>query len=424
MTAASNAHAGNWYVALFSDKVTIAFMLAIILLTLFFACIKFDNFAIAYGPEILTTVGISGCFLGIAMALLKFDPTNVSDSVPQLLDGVKTAFWASVCGVLGSLILRARHFFQKKPIPQSGDTPKLATIDDLVVAIHTLQRSLSGSEEGSLLTQLKLMRQEQADELRLLRTSFETFSQRMSEDGSKALIAALKEVIKDFNAQINDQFGEDFKHLNAAVEKLVVWQQQYKDELDDLQVQQKRAAEELGGVARSLGVFVDKASKFTSTADALESTLIRLSSQHKAIDESQRSLAEVLIQMKDVTPQFAQKIDEMSEAMKQSAAKVHSVVADILDNFGVQFEAASTEMKQLLSETLRKSQTELNDSLSRSTEAIRQSVVALDKALHEELSKSLQSLGRQLGSLSEKFVADYTPLTERLQELVRLGRGS
>jgi len=177
-------------------------------------------------------------------------------------------------------------------------------------------------------------------------------------------------------------------------------------------------------VARSLGVFVDKASKFTSTADALESTLIRLSSQHKAIDESQRSLAEVLIQMKDVTPQFAQTIDEMSEAMKQSAAKVHSVVADILDNFGVQFAAASTEMKQLLSETLRKSQTELNDSLSRSTEAIRQSVVALDKALHEELSKSLQSLGRQLGSLSEKFVADYTPLTERLQELVRLGRGS
>lgn len=69
-------------------------------LTVYFTCFRFNRFAVQHGPEILTTVGIFGCFLGIALALLHFDSAKVSSSVPHLLEGVKTAFWASVSGVL------------------------------------------------------------------------------------------------------------------------------------------------------------------------------------------------------------------------------------------------------------------------------------------------------------------------------------
>ncbi len=46
-----------------------------------------------------------------------------------------------------------------------------------------------------------------------------------------------------------------------------------------------------------------------------------------------------------------------------------------------------------------------------------------DRALTEELTKSLESLGRQLAVLSEKFVEDYTPLTERLRDVVKRAKG-
>jgi hypothetical protein len=46
----------------------------------------------------------------------------------------------------------------------------------------------------------------------------------------------------------------------------------------------------------------------------------------------------------------------------------------------------------------------------------------LDKALEEELRKSIESLGRQLTALSQKFVQDYTPLTAQLQRVVQMGR--
>jgi hypothetical protein len=61
--------------------------------------------------------------------------------------------------------------------------------------------------------------------------------------------------------------------------------------------------------------------------------------------------------------------------------------------------------------------------LTKSLESVRQGVITLDKGLQEELSKSLETLGRQLASLSEKFVADYGPLTDRLREIIRLSEG-
>ena len=49
-------------------------------------------------------------------------------------------------------------------------------------------------------------------------------------------------------------------------------------------------------------------------------------------------------------------------------------------------------------------------------------VAVLDKALSEELSNSLNGLGKQLAALSERFVADYGPLTDKLRALVDVSR--
>jgi ABC-type transporter Mla subunit MlaD len=414
------AFAQSGFETVMKDGVTVAFISINLLLTLYFVFYRFNRFAVIHGPEILTTVGILGCFVGIALALLHFDASKVSSSVPQLLEGVKTAFWASVSGVFGSLVIRARHHFQKTPIPQSEGAPKSASLDDVVLTIQSLQKSLSGNEEGSLLSQLKLMRQEQGDQLLALRKSFDAFAEKMVEDGSKALIDALREVISDFNAQINEQFGENFKQLNAAVEKLVLWQQQYKDELDKLQGVQKTSADDLKRAADGVSLMVERAQGFTNTASNLEQLLRGLAGQYALIEQSQRSLSAVLIEMKDVTPQFSRKLEELAESMKHGVAKVQSDVSEVVRNFGTQTQSSSAEMKQLLTETLKKSQTEVNDQLMKGLDTVRQSVVSLDKGLQEELTKSLESLGRQLASLSEKFVADYGPLTDRLREVVRI----
>lgn len=61
-----------------------------------------------------------------------------------------------------------------------------------------------------------------------------------------------------------------------------------------------------------------------------------------------------------------------------------------------------------------------NQQINNMVSKTKEQVSALDAALAEELTKSLQSLGRQLTALSEKFVTDYGPLTDKLQQVVRI----
>jgi flagellar motor component MotA len=55
-------------------------------------------------PQVFPTIGILGTFLGIAYGLFYFDVKNMDESIPELLNGLKTAFIASIFGIIGLLI--------------------------------------------------------------------------------------------------------------------------------------------------------------------------------------------------------------------------------------------------------------------------------------------------------------------------------
>ena len=86
-----------------------ASILSISIIAIYFH-FKYSEKAVAYGPTILTTTGIFATFIGIAAGLSKFDTANIQASVPDLLSGLKTAFWGSVFGVGWALSLKFRHY--------------------------------------------------------------------------------------------------------------------------------------------------------------------------------------------------------------------------------------------------------------------------------------------------------------------------
>lgn len=56
-------------------------------------------------PSLLSTLGVLGTFAGITVGLLNFNPQDLDKSIPELLDGLKTAFFTSLTGMVCSLIL-------------------------------------------------------------------------------------------------------------------------------------------------------------------------------------------------------------------------------------------------------------------------------------------------------------------------------
>lgn len=89
--------------------ITQIFVVIICTLTLLFIFPFYNNRTAALGPTVLTMAGIFGCFLGIALGLMEFQTNDVQGSVPALVEGIKTAFWASVAGVGGALLFKLRY---------------------------------------------------------------------------------------------------------------------------------------------------------------------------------------------------------------------------------------------------------------------------------------------------------------------------
>lgn len=57
-------------------------------------------------PPALSTWGVLGTFIGIAMGLSEFNTQDIDASIPKLLEGMKTAFFTSLAGMGTSLILQ------------------------------------------------------------------------------------------------------------------------------------------------------------------------------------------------------------------------------------------------------------------------------------------------------------------------------
>lgn len=57
-------------------------------------------------PNVVSTLGVIGTFLGITLGLIDFDPGQIDQSISSLLEGLRTAFYTSLAGMVCSLILR------------------------------------------------------------------------------------------------------------------------------------------------------------------------------------------------------------------------------------------------------------------------------------------------------------------------------
>ena len=65
----------------------------------------------------------------------------------------------------------------------------------------------------------------------------QNFAELLSKSATETVIEALKVVIQDFNKNLTEQFGDNFKRLDESVQKLVTWQQQYMVQLDEMSTQ-------------------------------------------------------------------------------------------------------------------------------------------------------------------------------------------
>jgi hypothetical protein len=285
--------------------------------------IRWSRRATALGPTILTTLGIFFCFAGIAWGLVDFDPNDVRNSVPHLLQGIRTSFWSSVVGIFWALTLKIRvALFGDATVPASG-AQEGSTVDDLARLLVELNRSIAGGDDSALLSQVKVLRADSNDRIDRLTEAFDRYAENIAETNSKALVRALSEVVRDFNAKINEQFGDNFSQLNAAVERLVSWQVQYEKQLQALIEQETATRESMTEAALRFTDIVNTASEFAAVARSLHDIVRALNNQSEHLARALIVLSGLIVEVKEGLPIIEQRIVQMiarSESGRSAAS--------------------------------------------------------------------------------------------------------
>jgi len=380
-----------------------------------------------YTPALLTSLGIFGTFAGIVVGLMAFNANDIDGSIEGLLNGLKTAFLTSLVGIILSIIFKIIQTSGLiSPVKNTENVVYTATPEDILNAISEQAKSIDklvlaigGDSDGSILSQLKLLRgdindnqkltikssQETAETLKTIneqltnqKEAFTKFSDKLwikmqdfadmlSKSATETVIEALKQVITDFNNNLTEQFGENFKQLNEAVKELVTWQENYKVQISEMTEQYK------------LGV---------ASISATEESVSKISSESKAIPETMNNLKEVM----DVNQHQLNELERHLEAFKdirdravEAVPEIRKQIDETVKTIADSVESASSHYKELLTESDKYIQTHItssNELLEKFVNNTKDGVETIGEKLADSASKVEKVISEGANEFTDK----------------------
>ncbi|MBU9817141.1 hypothetical protein J1781_20165 [Rahnella sp. C60] len=407
--------------AMDSSTITDCFIWAVVLV--FFGALyaryksKSPRF-LEYAPTLMTALGILGTFVGVVIGLLHFDTTNIERSIPVLLGGLKTAFITSIVGMLGALAFNILDTMLSSPRPNGMNVaqPEAVTPDHIHQVLQSQHKLLEriafgfdGNDEVSLVGQLKLLRTDMGDISKLQRNHHEEFSQKlwaelthfgdlMAKGATEQIIDALRKVIVDFNNNLTEQFGENFKALDSSVKKLVEWQGAYKDQVEVMSEQYKQSVDSLMETKNSVAGIWEECKEIPLAMAELQNVL--KVNQHQ-IDELSRHLdafATLRDKATEAVPAIQMKLDEVGEQLKAGALSVSAS----LEQTGGQLLVNANSMRVALdegAEGFRNSVTQTQQSFASMAHDVANSSEVLTSSLGETVEEMKSSAIELLTSM-------------------------
>ncbi|MBY6191681.1 hypothetical protein KUV22_14705 [Microbulbifer agarilyticus] len=432
------------FVALSPDAVTEGFLsLMLVLFALALVCRfvrRADEF-VEQAPGLLTSLGILGTFTGVIIGLFEFSLADIDESIATLLDGLKTAFITSVCGIGLSIVLRALTRF----IPVPGDVAEVTDLADIRDALQQLQSELVQGQER----QLKQSENQLSD-----------FSKQVSQ----ALVEQMEQVVVRFNERVENQFGENmtrfgenFARFDAMVETLTQEYKAHEERVEYWSEHCDTAVMGLVQVARDLQTIHQQLAEVPQFFDGMENVNAQAREQMHAVTEQLDRYRGVAAQMQNVLPHLGERIDQfvkgidvvqqvMTSDMQQSLVsiakqsellgaqiqavsgafeKMSSLDADFIQGLvqdsvtthrnGMQelaLQQARThqEMVDALSHVIRKSLGDAENSIGKQYQLV-------ERKMEEEVEGVMSAMGQALATISGQFTRDYRQLVAQMQRL-------
>lgn len=319
---------------------------------------------VEYFPTLVSTLGVLGTFWGITKGLMAFDTTDLDTSIPGLLDGLKTAFFTSLAGMIGSMILSA--FISRKQDERDGG------ISDINQAASEITKSVKAMSDANTQTILSIKQQlieQEADR--------------------KAFYRTVGEVIS--------KISETQKSITPAIDSLVVLQRSQENSLADI----KEATTQQTASISSVAKYSQEVSEYTHFIGEILDVVTSMSGTGEDINEK-------VGKMKDI---IHGEVIEIEENM----SRTNELLENKFDEFTELLKKSNTEalvevMKKVTEEFQKQMNSLINKLIQENFDQLNHSVEKLNQWQLEN-KDMIASLTRQYKEMSDNFEATSTSLT-------------
>ena len=344
---------------------------------------------VEYFPTFISTLGVLGTFFGITIGLMAFDTTDLDKSIPGLLDGLKTAFFTSLAGMIGSMILSA--FIGRKQDEKEGG------ISDINQAAGTICQAVKQMSDLNKSTIEKLASQME--------------EQEKDRKAFYSTMGSVMESVKKTQASISESLLSINKSQSAVESEMhsVVINQRSQNEV---------LFEATGSMINSIGRLEENSTTQTSHLAATQKSIVEIAEFTHHIPD--------LVDLVEGTVGTQEEINTQVQKLK-----------NILDGEVLQIEESMNKTNQLLerkfdefTELLKKSNTEalvevidLVEGMVGTQEEINAQVQKLKNILDGEVLQIEESMDKTNQLLERKF-DEFTELlkksnTEALVEVMK-----
>lgn len=346
---------------------------------------------VEFFPTLVSSLGVLGTFYGITDGLLAFDSSNLDQSIPGLLDGLKTAFFTSLAGMLGSMILSA--FISRKQDEKDGG---VSDINQAAGTICQAVQQMSELNKSTIQQLAQQMKDQEADRKAFYRSMGDVM------DRIKESQSSIAETISSINSYQNS--------ASDALNSMVVLQRSQETSLDNIKeissamVNSIGNLEEISSTQTSAILNVQKSSEevaeFTHHVPEILDVLSGMSGTQDSINEQIQKLKDIL--------------DSEVDQIERSMDKTNELLERKFDEFTELLKKSNTEalvevMKKVTEEFQKQMNSLINKLIQENFDQLNQSVEKLNQ-WQQENKEMIASLTSQYKEMANNFEATSTSL--------------
>ena len=175
-----------------------------------------------------------------------------------------------------------------------------------------------------------------------LNTSLDNLSEKSTNEITKALGYSLTE----FNQTLFEGFGENFKALNLASEKMLVWQENYKSTIEKTDKNLEKSVLAIANFEK----FLSQHQEVFEIYQKLEIIIQTFDNQAQVISGSLKNYKEIGQAAKESTPE----IKDFLKLLQQNIQKFELTITTLTEGFANEYQVYIQALEQLLKSATRK----------------------------------------------------------------------